>query len=292
MPQSPIAIYGIPVAMAATMLMMLAEPSAQRRNRGDNSAQGVPVATNTILQYPEGYYGKLVTISAGVEQMLSKTTFLVDQRKAVGAHEVQSVGAPILVIAPYLTSSLEEKQYLLMRGQIVKLEPAALARLATDYTLDLAPEVSAKYQGQPVLLAASVINSRSAELGKKPIPPPSAADVSLSMAMKTINPAFTALRTAAQESRADVVAANVMTLKPAFAQTETIFSGLGQGPAAERARDAGAHAASIERAAAAGDWEAVKTSAGALNQVCQSCHATYRERQDDGTFRLKSASAQ
>jgi cytochrome c556 len=288
MRKSPIAIHGLPVAMAATMLMMLAEPSAQRRNRGDNSAFGVPVATNTILQYPEGYYGKLVTISAGVEQMLSKTTFLVDQRKAVGAHEVKSVGAPILVIAPYLTSSLEEKQYLLMRGQVVKLEPAALERLAGGYTLDLAPEVSAKYQGQPVLLAASVINSRYAELGKKPIAPPSAADVSLTAAMKTINPAFTALRTAAQESKADVVAANVMKLRPAFAQTETIFGGLGQGPAAERAREAGAHAASIERAAAAGDWEAVKTSAGALNQVCQSCHATYRERQDDGTFRLKS----
>jgi cytochrome c556 len=293
MRNSPIAKYGVPLGVAGAILtVMLAAPSAQRRNRADNAALGAPVATNTILQYPEAYYGKPVTISAGVEQMLSKTTFLVDQRKAVGPNDVKSIGTPILVIAPYLTSHLEQKQYLLMRGQIVKLEAAALARVAADYTLDLAPEVSAKYQGQPVLLAASVINSRYAELAKKPIPPPSPADVSLTAAMKIISPSFAALRTAAQESKADAVAQNVATLTPAFTQTEAIWDGLGQGAASTLAREARGHIAAIESAAAAGNWDGVKASAGALNQLCQNCHATYRERLDDGTFRLKTASPQ
>jgi hypothetical protein len=36
-------------------------------------------------------------------------------------------------------------------------------RVAADYKLDLAPEVAAKYEGQPVLLATSVINSTFAD---------------------------------------------------------------------------------------------------------------------------------
>jgi cytochrome c556 len=65
---------------------------------------------------------------------------------------------------------------------------------------------------------------------------------------------------------------------------------LGQSAAAEWAREALVHSASIERAAAAGNWDAVKTSAGALNQLCQNCHGVYRERLEDGTFRIKAGS--
>jgi hypothetical protein len=285
-------IHGAPVLVAGTILMvMLATPSAQRgRNRGADVNQGIPVATNAILQNPDAYYGKLVTISAGVEQALSKTVFLVDQRKAVGGSEVQAIGKPILVIAPYLTSLLDHKDYVLIRGEVVKLDPAAIARVAADYKLDLPSEVAAKYQGQPVLLTTSVINSTYTELARKPLPPPSAAEVSLDTAMKTIAPAFAALRTAVQESKADAITENVAKLKPAFTQAETIWDDLGVSSAAELARDAQAHSTSIQGAAAAGNWEAVKTSAVALNQLCTNCHGTYREREEDGTFRIKPGS--
>jgi cytochrome c556 len=288
--RSSLTKYGAPLVAAVTLLILTAaSPGAQRRGN-DNTSQGAPVATNTILQNPDAYYGKPVTMSAAVEQVLSRTAFLVDQRKAVSAKEVKAIGQPILVIAPYLTGALDEKNYLLMRGEIVKFDPAALARVAAGYTLDLAPDVGAKYQGQPVLVATSVIDSRYTELAKKPIPPPRGEEVSMTTLMKTINPAFAALRTAVQESKADVVTLNVATLKPAFTETETIWDGLGQSAAAEYAREARAHAASIEAAAAAGDWDAVKASAGALNQMCQNCHGAYRERQDDGTFRFKPGS--
>jgi hypothetical protein len=162
--------------------------------------------------------------------------------------------------------------------------------VAPGYDLDLAPELGARYQGQPVLFATSVINSTYVELAKKPVPPPSAAEVSMSTAMKIINPVFAALRTAAEESKADVVTQNAAKLKPAFTETETIWDDVGQSPAAQWARDAQDHANSIERAAAAGNWEAVKASAGALNQLCTNCHGAYRERQEDGTFRFKPGS--
>ena len=147
------------------------ESSAQRRNRGDNSSFGTPVATNTILANPDAYKGMPVTMSAGVEQVLSKTAFVIDQRRAVSPTEVKPVGKPMLVIAPYLTGSIDEKQYLLMRGQVVTFDQSTLAQVAADYTLDLAPEISATYQGLPVLVATSVLDSKYTELAKKPAPP-------------------------------------------------------------------------------------------------------------------------
>jgi len=274
------------VAGAAFVFALTAAVDAQRRRGNDNSAFGVPVATNTIVDAPDQYFGKLVTITAGVERMVSKTTFLMDQQKMAGPKDVKGVGKPILVIAPYLTSSLDQKKYFLVRGQVVKLEPSALAKLAPDYVLDLPQEVGAKYMGLPVLVASSVLNSTYVELAKKPIPPPSQADVALTAAMKTISPAFNALRAAAQESKADIVTTNLAAIGPAFAQAESVLGNL-RHAAVTQARDARTQVASIETALAAGNWDAVKSSAAALNQTCQSCHAAHRERQDDGTFRIK-----
>ena len=55
--------------------------------------------------------------------MLSKTVFLVDQWKAAGTEEAVPMGKPILVIAPYLATGLEHRQYFLLRGQVVKFDP-------------------------------------------------------------------------------------------------------------------------------------------------------------------------
>lgn len=274
------------VAGAAFVFALTAGVDAQRRRGNDNSAFGVPVATNTIVDAPDQYFGKVVTITAGVERMVSKTTFLMDQQKMAGPKDVKGVGKPILVIAPYLTSSLDQKKYFLVRGQVVKLEPSALAKLAPGYVLDLPQEVGVTYMGLPVLVASSVLNSTYVELAKKPIPPPTQADVALTAAMKTISPAFNALRAAAQESKADIATKNLAEIGPAFAQAESVLGNL-RHAAVTQVRDARTQVASIETALAAGNWDAVKSSAAALNQTCQSCHAAHRERQDDGTFRIK-----
>jgi hypothetical protein len=277
----------VAVSLVAITTLLATGIDAQRRRGNDNSSFGAPIATNTIVDSPDTYVGKLVTITAGVERMVSKTTFLMDQQRAAGPNQVKAAGKPLLVIAPYLTSSLDAKKYFLVRGQVVKLEPAALARLAPDYVLDLPDEIGAKFMGQPVLVASSVLNSTYAELARKPIPPPTPADVALTSAMKTISPAFNALRTAAQESKADAVKTNLAAIVPAFAQAETILGDMKHAAAAQ-AREAAAQVSSIESALAASDWDAVKSSADALNRTCQNCHAAFRERQDDGTFRIKA----
>ena len=274
---------------AVLVLAMSAVLPAQRGRRGGGNANaGVPVSTYAILQHPDVYYGKQITVSAGVDQMLTKTAFLLDQWKMTGPTDVQPIGRPVLVVAPYLTNTLDRRNYLIVRGELVKLDTAALARVAAEYKLDLGPDLWERYQGQPMLLAASVINSTYSELAKKPIAPPTANELAMSEAMKTISPAFTALRAAADGSQADVVALNATKLKPAFAQTESIWDGVGQSSAGQWARDAQDYVASIERDAASGNWDGAKFTAGKLNQVCANCHGTFRDRADDGTFRMKA----
>ncbi len=170
MTQAKVTSVGVSLAVAGTLLLAGEVLLDAQRRRADNASQGAPVATNTIVRNPDAYYGKLVTVSAGVEQVLSKTVFVVDQRKAAGAAQVKAVGTPVLVVAPYLAGELAQHKYLLIRGQVVKFGPEAMARAAADYTLDISPEVGAAYQGQPVLIATSVIDSKFKELSLKPPP--------------------------------------------------------------------------------------------------------------------------
>src|SRR5882724_13074496 len=99
-------------AIAGALVVLLSvTPSAQRGRRagGGNAAAGLPLATNTILKNPAAYYGKQITISAGVDHMLTKTAFLADQWKMTGPTEVQAIGQPVLVVAPYLTNALDQR---------------------------------------------------------------------------------------------------------------------------------------------------------------------------------------
>jgi hypothetical protein len=160
---------GVSVVVAGVAIMAaVVTTNAQRRRGNDNTAQGAPVATNTILHSPDLYYGKLVTVSAGIEQVLSKTAFVLDQRKAVNTNEVRSIGAPLLVIAPTLSGTLDPKHYVMVRGQVIKFDRDAIARMAAGYTLDLSPELDTKFQGRPALLATAVIDSTYTDLAKKP----------------------------------------------------------------------------------------------------------------------------
>jgi hypothetical protein len=268
------------------LLTIAAIPSAQRR-RGGGDDGTLPIATNTILQNPDTYYGKPVTLSAGVEKVFSLTTFVVDQRKAIGEAGVQAVGAPILVIAPYLSAPLDPKHYLLIRGQLVKFDAVAIAGMPGDFKNGLSPEVTAAFQGRPVLLATSILTSTYAELARKPLPPAGAEELAMSAAMKIIGPVSAAARTAAQESNTAVITENAPKLRAAFTTTETAWDDLGLTLPAQMARDARDLVDTMEREAAAGRWDIVKLSAGALGDTCGSCHSTYRERQDDGTFRFK-----
>src|SRR3954468_2706962 len=111
------------VAVAGILCIALSAGAAAERGRrgGANANAGLPLATNAILKNPAAYYGKQITISAGVDRMLTKTAFLVDQWKMTGPAEVRPIGQPVLVVAPYLTNALDQRNYLIVRGELVKL---------------------------------------------------------------------------------------------------------------------------------------------------------------------------
>lgn len=282
----------VPVLLLVLLIGAAALPSAQRR-RTDNASFGAPVATNTILAAPDAYVGKTITVSAGVEQILSPSVFLVDQRIAIGTSEVKAAGKPLLVLAPYLRAPLDETSrqgYLLVRGEIIRFDKAKIGMVPAGFDPGLSPEVLAQYHGQPVLVATLVLDSTYAVLGRKPPPPPTPEEIALTAAMKVIASNSAALRTATQEADSAAIAPAVAALAPAFSRVEAIFDDLGQSPAAQLARDAREGAVGTGRAVTAGDWNAAKASATAMNATCGACHGAYRDRQEDGTFRLRPGS--
>lgn len=268
---------------AMIVVIMAAGPDAQRRREATPNPT-LPVATDVITATPDAYYGKVVTISAGVEQVLSKTAFTIDQKRVLeGGKEVKSLGKPILVIAPTLNGALDRKNYMLFVGELLKFDAAAIRQKAKDYKLDLSPDLIASYQNRPVLLATAVIDSQYVDQAKRPL---SAEEVALSAIMKRINPAATALRRGIDASDRTVVSESASTLKQAFIQSGPFWK---ERPDATLwATEARQYAEAIEANAIAGKWDGVTVAADMLTKRCQSCHGVYRERLDDGTFRIKS----
>lgn len=51
--------------------------------------------------------------------------------------------------------------------------------------------------------------------------------------------------------------------------------------------DSAAGAAGAAAAAKAGDWDKVKSQWGAVGKNCKACHDKYREKLDDGSYKIK-----
>ena len=54
----------------------------------------MPLAASTLANKPEAYYGEMVTVTATVDAVLSKSAISIDQDKT------KSTGKEILVLAP------------------------------------------------------------------------------------------------------------------------------------------------------------------------------------------------
>ena len=242
----------------------------------------IPLAASTLADHPDAYSGEPVTVTGAVEQKLSTLAFSVDQDKT------KTTGKDILVLAPRMNEPIEANTYVTAIGQVVKFDPDEVAKKSKDIKLDLPPEVIEKYRGKPAILATAVINQAGVDVAKRLPPPMTAEEQSFQKVMLQVGPANTALRGALDKSDAKVVQDNAQVLKQAFTQTEAFWKGKGKADAVKWAQDARTHADSIDRAVVAGKWDEVKTEAGALAQQCASCHGAYRERFDDGQFRIKT----
>jgi len=287
MRRSTMRLYIVPAAAVAMLVASFAAPRAQQ-GAAPPAKPLVPVATSTIAANPDAYYGESVTMTAAVQQILSRTAFTVAQR-TVGqaANKAAGAGKDVLVVAPTLQRPVDLNAYVTVFGEVVPFDPAEIAHKTKDYKLDLAPDVAEAYRGRPAVVATAVINAAMVDLAKRLPPPMNAEEEAFSKVMKKVGPAFAALRTGLDGSNGEAATTNVGVLKQAFAETEAFWKARGRADAAAWAQDARKQVDSIEHGVAAGNWDAAKTSAGALGQACQSCHGTYRERFDDGSYRIK-----
>jgi hypothetical protein len=243
----------------------------------------IPMAASSVALNPEAHFGENVAMTATVEQALTKTAFSVDQDKT------KSTGKEVLIIAPYLSAAVTPNSYVTVVGEVIKFDPAEVAKRAKDYTLDLPPDVIAKFAGKPAVIATSVITAELADIGKRVPPPMTPAEEAFDKTMKSVSGANTALRKGIEESSLELTKQQTAILKKGFMEAQLFFKNRNTADAVGWAQDAYKFVDSIEQAATAGKWDEVKTAAGSLAQMCTTCHGVHRERFDDGTFRVKSS---
>jgi len=268
------------------------QPPAAPAGRGEQPAVPaapapkplVPVATNTVNAHPDTYYGQGVTITASVEQILSKSAFAVDQKRLGGAAPAKPTD--VLILVPTLQSPVDPKSYVTVMGELVKFDPAEVAKKAKDYKIDLPPDVIAKYTGRPAMIATSVITEKFVDLAKRLPPPMTADEEALSKIMKQLPPALAALRTAVDGSKLEDATKNAAVLKQGFTDTEAFWKPKKAEPT-QWAHEARVKIEGIQAAITAGKWDEAKAAHGGLQQTCCQCNNVYRERFDDGAFRIK-----
>lgn len=261
-----------------------AEPGQQQRGSAQPAPPPKPlepVAASTLAAHPDAYYGQHVTLTAAVDQVIGKTAFSIDQ------HTTKGAGQDVLVLTPPLQGTIEPNNYVTVIGEVVKFDPDKLK----DMKIDVAPDLVAKYRGKPAVVATGVINSAFIDLTKRLPPPMSAEEEAFQKIMKKVGPAFAAVRSNAETSKTEVVTQNAATLKQAFSESEAFWKSHGKSDAEKWAQGARKDAENIEKAANAGKWDDVKSSTATLGQACQTCHTTYRDRFDDGSFRMKIGKA-
>jgi len=267
----------------------------------------VPVAANTIIANPDPYLGEYISLTAAVGEPLTKSTFSVDQHRSGGTGgpsgtdgsgvtggsggSAASGGKDILIVAPTMTGTVEHGSYVTVLGELVKFDAEEIKKKTKNYSVDLPPDVIAKYKGKPVVVAtAVVVNSTGVDIAKVAPPPLTAEEEAYQKVMRQVGPANTALRSAIDKMDGAAVKDQAVILSKAFAQTETFWKTKGKADAVGFAAEARKNADVITAAATAAKWDDIKAAAAPLGQQCASCHGVYRQRLDDGSFRIKESS--
>jgi cytochrome c556 len=217
----------------------------------------VPAAASSIASTPDAFYGQNVTVTASTDRILSPTTFVVDQDPG------KSGEGGVLVITPELTAPLKINSYVTVIGEVIL------------------------HDGRPAIRATSVIDSSMKDLAKRLLPPMTPDEEAFDQTMKRIGPAFAALRQAVAAAGADTAKGHAATLKQGFIAAEAFWKKRDKPDAAKWALDARLQAETLERAVRTNSWDDARDAATGLQQTCSACHSTYRERQDDGSYRIR-----
>lgn len=241
----------------------------------------IPMTAASLVRDPGSYIGENVSLMASVDAVLSRTAFTIDQNKTA------TTGQDVLVIVQTLSAAPELNSYVTVQGEVIRFDPAEVAKRNKNFAVDLSPELVEKYRGKPAILATAVITTALLDLAKKPIPPMSPAELAFSQLMKAIQPAVTAVRAGLEKPDAAQLKDQAAVLRKSFADVEAFFKARGTADAIGWSAESLKHVSTIETGIAAAKWDDVKAAAGSLQQLCTQCHTQHRERMEDGSYRIK-----
>jgi hypothetical protein len=281
--KSTVIVAAFALAAFVTSFSAITAGQAPQPPAGTPPKPLVPVAASSVAANPDQYVGEYVTMTGAVEAILTKTSFSVDQDKA------KSTGKEVLVLAPSLQKPADANGYVTVIGQLIKFDEKEVAAKLKDYQIDLSPADAAKYKGKPVVLATAVINTAGIDIAKKPIPPMTADDLALQKIMTKLPPAQGAVRKSLDSKDMAGAKEQATILKDSFTQIEAFFKTKNNQEAMKWAGEGKSHADAILVNLGLNNIEAAKTSVTPLGGTCASCHGKYRDRMEDGTFRLKTA---
>ena len=269
------------VAAGALVIVAGIAVRAEQGQGGGGRGGMVPMTASTIARNPAAHMGETVSMMAAVEAQLSKTVFTVDQDKT-------KTGQEVLIIAPTLQTAPELNAYVTIQGEVFAFDPAEVAKKARNYTLDLSPDLVAKYQGKPAVLATVVVTQALVDLAKKPIVPMTPAELAFRQNMLTIDGGAKALVAGLDQPNPTQLKDTIAGMKKAYTDVEAFFKGRNTTDAIKWAGDSLKIVTDMEAGLAAGKLEVVKAGTTNVRAICAQCHGAHRERQDDGTFRIKA----
>jgi len=269
------------VAAGALVIVAGIAVRAEQGQGGGGRGGMVPMTASTIARNPAAHMGETVSMMAAVEAQLSKTVFTVDQDNT-------KTGQEVLIIAPTLQTPPQANAYVTIQGEVFAFDPAEVAKKARNYTLDLSPDLVAKYQGKPAVLATVVVTQALVDLAKKPIVPMTPAELAFRQNMLTIDGGAKALVAGLDQPNPTQLKDTIAGMKKAYTDVEAFFKGRNTADAIKWAGDSLKIVTDMEAGLAAGKLEVVKAGTTNVRAICAQCHGAHRERQDDGTFRIKA----
>jgi len=256
-------------------------PAAPAVPPGTPTKALVPIAASTLANNADAYVGEFVSLTGTVEQGIGKMAFSVDQDPK------RATGKEVVVLMRHLSGTIDPQTYVTVIGQVVKYDPAEFSSKFKEWSAALPADAASKYTGKPVVIATSVINVAGIDVMRRLPPPMTADEEAFQKIMKQVGTANAALRKGMEASDVKLASENAVVLRQSFTEAEAFWKKRSRSDAVSWAQDAKKLSDSIHRAAVAGKWDEVKTSATTLGQACQSCHTAHRERFDDGSFRIK-----
>lgn len=270
------------LAASAAVLLVTVTLRAQQAP----PANLVPVTAASLAAQPDRYVGKVVAVYGSVETSVSATAFSVDQDPA------RATLTDVLVIAPNLKDQAPTGEYVTVIGEVMLFTRDAVTAKASGYTLDMPPGAVARFEGRPMVLASSVVNSAMTELAKFVPPPLTPEEEGFDAVMKQVNPTLGDLRKGLEASDAAIVAEQGSKLRGLFDETRTFFAKRSTTDAEEWAGTAVTLVETVTKGAASGDWTGAKEAASQIQPLCASCHNAHRERLEDGSYRVRRVPAQ